>query len=90
MFGLSYELGQIGAGSQPDFLFLWARCDLERGLILVGPSLDRIVRLQVFLEKMLAAHSASARQIPSLVSYMSESMSRLLPHGRAHVYFSDT
>ncbi|MBV2113362.1 MAG: hypothetical protein KUF82_20615 [Candidatus Thiodiazotropha sp. (ex Ctena orbiculata)] len=63
------------------FCFLGARFDLVRGLI--GPSLDRISRLQTFLEEMLAVRSASARQIHSLLGQM-ESVSRLLPHGRAH------
>ena len=40
------------------FCFLGARIDLEKGMI--GPSPDRIVRLQTIIQKMLASHSASA------------------------------
>ena len=63
------------------FSFLGARFCLEEGLI--GPSLDRITRLETLIQKMLSARSASARQIHSLLGQM-ESMARLLPDGRAH------
>ena len=61
--------------------FLGARFCLEEGLI--GPSLDRITRLETLIQKMLSARSASARQIHSLLGQM-ESMAHLLPDGRAH------
>ena len=63
------------------FCFLGARFNLEKGMI--GPSLDRILRLQKLIWKMLASHSVSAREIHSLLGEM-ESMARLLPDGRAH------
>ena len=47
------------------FCFLGARFDLEKGMI--GPSLDRIVRLQMIIQKMLASHSASAREVHSVL-----------------------
>ena len=63
------------------FCFLGARFDLEKGMI--GPSLDRILRLQTLIRKMLASHSVSAREIHSLLG-QKESLARLLPDGRAH------
>ena len=45
--------------------FLGARFDLDKGMI--GPSLDRILRLQTVIRKMLASHSVSAREIHSLL-----------------------
>ena len=47
------------------FCFLGARFDLEKGTI--GPSLGRILRLQTLIQKMLASHSVSAREIQSLL-----------------------
>ena len=57
------------------FCFLGARFDLEKGMI--GPSLDRIVRLQMVIQKMLASHSASAWEVHSLLG-QTESVARLL------------
>ena len=63
------------------FCFLGARFDLEMGMI--GLSLDKIVRLQTIIQKMLASHSASAREVHSLLGQM-ESVVCLLPYGQAH------
>ena len=52
------------------FCFLGARFDLEKGM-------------QTIIQKMLASHSASARDVHSLLGQM-ESVARLLPYGRAH------
>ena len=43
---------------------------------MIGPSLDRIVRLQMIIQKMLASHSASAREVHSVLGQM-ESVARL-------------
>ena len=50
---------------------------------MICPSLDRILRLQTLIQKMLVSHSVSAQEIHSLLGQM-ESMARLLPDGRAH------
>lgn len=63
------------------FCFLGAYFDLEKGMI--GPSLDRILRLQTLIRTMLASRSVSVREIHSLLGQM-ESMTRLLPDGMAH------
>ena len=63
------------------FSFLGARFCLDKGLI--GPSLDRLTKLQSLIQKMLLARAASARKIHSLLGQM-ESMAGLLPDGRAH------
>ncbi len=62
------------------FVFLGARCDLSQGRI--GPSLDRIARIQGLILAMQEAHVASARELHALLGQM-ESMARLLPQGRA-------
>ena len=54
---------------------------------MIGPSLDRIVRLQTIIQKMLASHSASAQEVHSVLGQM-ESLARLLPYGRAHKRFT--
>ena len=77
--GICPKLGQISASQM--FCFLGARFDREKGMI--APSLDRIVRLQTIIQKMLASHSASAREVHSLLGQM-ESVAHLLPYGRAH------
>lgn len=63
------------------FVFLGARCDLSLGLI--GPSLERISRLQSLLVSLQGAQVSSARKLHALLGQM-ESLSRLLPQGRAH------
>ena len=64
-----------------NFVFLGARCDSRKALI--GPSLDRISRLQKTIQTLLGQRYASARELHSLLGQM-ESMARLLPQGRAH------
>ena len=49
---------------------------------MIRPFLDRIVRLQTIIQKM-ASHSASAREVHSLLGQM-ESVAHLLPYGQSH------
>ncbi len=63
------------------FVFLGARCNLLQGLI--GPSLDRVSRIQGLIMSLLQARVASARTLHALLGQM-ESMARLLPQGRTH------
>ena len=62
---------------------LFPGCSIRSGEGMIRPSLDRIVRLQTIIQKMLASHSASAWEVHSLLGQM-ESVARLLPYGRAH------
>ena len=79
--GICPELGQIRANSQSKVLF--PGCSIGSGEGMIGPSLDRILRLQMIVQKMLASHSASAWEVHSLLEQM-ESVAHLLPYGRAH------
>ncbi|MES9880852.1 MAG: reverse transcriptase domain-containing protein [Sedimenticola sp.] len=63
------------------FTFLGARFNLVEGS--VGPSLDRIARIQVLIRQFVAKRHVSARGLHSLLGQM-ESMARLLPQGRTH------
>ena len=64
------------ANSQSNVLF--PGCSIRS-----GEGYDRTFSGQTIIQKMLASHSASAREVHSLLGQM-ESVARLLPYGRAH------